>query len=432
MAKRVIMPALGMAQETGLIIEWLKNEGDTVTEGEPLLEIETDKTTAVLEAEASGILTHVTAVAGEDVPVAETIAWILSPGEELPAEAKMESAVTAASPTPTPAASASSPPPSMPVMATPVAARIAQENGIDLTLIKPAGNKVTKNDVLAYLDGQKSNGARLLPASPKARRLATEKGYDLKQISGSGPEGAVLTADVLAYQPAVTEAAPAPTPSGISQAWRVMAQRLSESWSTIPHFYLTRDVNATGFIDWLPVARKRSPEKVTYTDLLIKTVAAALRHHPRLNAAWINDDIQYNDVINIGLAVAIEDGLLVPVIHEVDTLSVAGIAEARKGIVSRAHEGKLKLHDLQGGTFTISNLGMYGIDAFNAIVNPPQAAILAVGRITERIVPIEGKPAVCPMMTLTLSLDHRVADGARGAQFLDLLANYIETPLGIL
>ena len=446
MAKRVIMPALGMAQESGLIVTWLKNEGEMVQVGEPLLEIETDKTTAELEAEATGVLTHITAFAGDNVPVATTIAWILAPGEAVPGEIegtrrREEEENEGIS------APQSSPP--LPLAVSPVAARMAQEHNLNLDLVKPEGGKVSKQDVLAYLarageqggseerrakgEGRKLASrpsllalhALLLPASPKARRLAAERGYDLAQISGSGPDGAVLTADVLAYQP------PLASPSALSQSWRVMAQRLSQSWQSVPHFYLTREVDATALLQWQTVARKKR-EKITLTDLLIKAVAAALGQHPRLNAYWIDDDIQLNDEINVGIAVAIEDGLLVPVIHNADGLSVADISLTRQAIVSRTLAGKLKVSDLQGGTFTISNLGMYGIDAFSAIVNPPQAAILAVGKIADRVVPINGEVAIRPMMVLTLSLDHRVVDGARGAQFMDSLVSYLEEPLNIL
>jgi pyruvate dehydrogenase E2 component (dihydrolipoamide acetyltransferase) len=317
-----------------------------------------------------------------------------------------------------------------------VAARIVQEHNLNLGLVKPEGGKVSKQDVLAYLEraGEQGpiqgNGMRLLPASPMARRLAAERGYDLAQISGSGLDGAVLTADVLAYQPPISSRQ-SPVSSSLSQSWRVMAQRLSESWHSVPHFYLTREVDATALLHWQSVAQKKT-EKLTITDLLVKAVAAALGQHPRLNAYWIDDDIQLNDEINVGIAVAIEDGLLVPVIHNADGLSVADISLTRQAIVSRTLAGKLKVSDLQGGTFTISNLGMYGIDAFSAIVNPPQAAILAVGKIADRVVPINGEVTIRPMLVLTLSLDHRVVDGARGAQFMDSLVSYLEEPLNIL
>jgi len=218
----------------------------------------------------------------------------------------------------------------------------------------------------------------------------------------------------------------------VSRMWQVMAQRLSQSWTSVPHFYLTVEVNASALIAWRAKLLQRLAEKVTFTDLLVKLVAAALRKHPRLNAKWENESIILNPEINIGLAVAVEEGLLVPVIHRADRLGLADLAARRKDLVARAQVGKLSLAEMSGGTFTLSNLGMFGVDAFSAIVNPPQAAILALGRIAERVVPVEGQPAVRPMLTLTLSCDHRVVDGARGAEFLQTLVSFIEDPLGVL
>jgi pyruvate dehydrogenase E2 component (dihydrolipoamide acetyltransferase) len=211
-----------------------------------------------------------------------------------------------------------------------------------------------------------------------------------------------------------------------------MVDRLTQAWTTIPHFYLLREVNASRLIAWREITRKNSTESITYTDLLIKLTAAALRNYPRLNASWQNQSILLNAEINIGLAVAVEDGLVVPVIHRADEMTIAQIAGQRNEMITRAKAGKSSLEDLSGGTFTISNLGMYGVDAFNAIVNPPQAAILAVGRIVERVVPLNGQPAVQPVMTLSLSCDHRVVDGARAAGFLQALADLIEEPLQLL
>jgi pyruvate dehydrogenase E2 component (dihydrolipoamide acetyltransferase) len=215
--------------------------------------------------------------------------------------------------------------------------------------------------------------------------------------------------------------------------WQVMAQRLTESWTTIPHFYLAAEANATGLVQWRERAMQRASEKITFTDLLVKLVAAALRRHPRLNARWDNNKtIVLNEAVNVGLAVAVEEGLVVPVIHGADQLGLNEIARRRQELVTKAQNGKLSLDDLSGGTFTISNLGMYGVDAFNAIVNPPQAAILALGRIADRVVPVNGQPAVQPMLTMTLSCDHRVVDGARGAQFLQTLAELVAEPMRLL
>lgn len=424
MAKEIVMPALGMAQETGTLLQWLKAPGDAVSKGEPLMEVETDKATVEVEAPASGILAKVTAQPGDVIPVGQTIAVLLSP-EENTSQASV------------PQTSASPPP----VAATPIARRIAAEHNLDLAQVKPQHGRVRKDDVLSYLAGQNASAAPLL-ASPKARRLAQEHGIALQTLSGSGPDGAVLAADVLAASPAPVErvvsdslnggAAPTPQTMTVSRTWRVMVERLSQTWATVPHFYLMREVNASALITWLSDVRGRTAEKVTYTDLLLKVTAAALLQHPRVNASWRSDTITLNPDINIGLAVAIDDGLVVPVIHRADTLGLAQLAARRIELVAKAQAGKLSPDDLGGGTFTISNLGMYEVDAFNAIINPPQAAILAVSRIADRVVAVNGQPAVQPMLTLTLSCDHRVLDGVRGAQFLQTAANLIEDPLRLL
>jgi pyruvate dehydrogenase E2 component (dihydrolipoamide acetyltransferase) len=423
-AKDVIMPALGMAQETGTLLQWFKAPGDSVSQGEPLMEVETDKATVEIEAPMSGLLSDVTARPGDVIPVGQRIAVILAPGEAAPA----------------------------PIKASPIAARMAAEHHLDLAQIRPEGGRVQKDDVLAYLaaltpqplpplpQGEGAAGpGRGVRASPKARRLAQERGIDLKALRGSGPDGAVLAADLPppggtpfervggeGELPAEAEALP------VSRMWRVMVERVSQAWTTIPHFYLLREVNATRLIAWRDDAQKRGLGKVTYTDLLVKLVAAALQKHPRLNAAWQKDSIRLNPEINIGLAVAVEEGLIVPVIHNADQLGVHQLATRRAELIGKAQAGKLSLDELTGGTFTISNLGMYGVDAFNAIVNPPQAAILAVSRIAERVVPLNGQPAVQPMLTLGLSCDHRVVDGARGAQFLQTLAELLEEPVRVL
>lgn len=438
MAKEIVMPALGMAQETGTLIQWLKAPGDAVSKGEPLMEVETDKATVEVEAPASGILANVTAQPGDVIPVGQTIAVLLTPGENMPpasaSKAPARPEIVSGSVERTPAATP----------ATPIARRIAAEHNLDLAQVKPQHGRVRKDDVLSYLAGQNQPAGPLL-ASPKARRLAQERGIELMSIPGSGPDGAVLAADVLAASPAPIElpvsdsvngGKPAPTPAPetmtVSRTWRVMVERLSQTWATVPHFYLMRDVNASALIAWLSDVRGRTAEKVTYTDLLVKVTAAALRQHPRLNASWRNDTIALNPDINIGLAVAIDDGLVVPVIHRADTLGLAQVATRRIELVAKAQTGKLSPDDLGGGTFTISNLGMYEVDAFNAIINPPQAAILAVSRIADRVVAVNGQPAVQPMLTLTLSCDHRVLDGVRGAQFLQTAASLIEDPLRLL
>ena len=385
----VIMPALEMAQETGKVLKWLKAPGHAVRKGEPIVEIETDKVTVEIEAPASGVLRDVTARAGDVVPVGKTIALIFAPGE---AGAAGPAAPVGPAAGGVPTGAVASPPPAAPAVKA-----------------SPAG------------DG---TAARLTAASPKARRLAAERGLDVSALRGSGPGGAVLAGDVVAAKVPVAE--------GVGTVWRIMAERMTASWTSAPHFYLVREVNVSRLITWRERVGKQTGARITYTDLLVKLVAAALVQHPRANASWKDGSIVRNADINIGVAVAIEDGLVVPVVHRADTLSLADIAGRREDLVARAQAGKLRPADIQGGGFTISNLGMYGVDAFDAIVNPPQAAILAVGRIADRVVALNGQPAVQPTMVLTLSCDHRVLDGARGAQFLSALADLIEEPLALL
>lgn len=313
MAKDVIMPALGMAQETGTLLQWLKSPGDIVTKGEPLMEVETDKANVEVEAPASGILANVSAQPGDVIPVGQTIALIVAPGETA-AKADRGSAPK-------------------PIAATPIAMRVAAEHNVDLSQIKPKGDRIQKDDVLAFLTVKAQGDGRVL-ASPKARRLAQERGLDLRAISGSGPDGAVLAADVVAAQaPAPIAIAPieaaAPETLGVSRMWRVMVERISQAWTTIPHFYLMREVNATRLMAWRDDVQKRASEKITYTDLLVKLTAAALRQHPRLNASWQNGSIALNPDINIGLAVAVDEGLIVPVIHHADHMSLSQLAARR-------------------------------------------------------------------------------------------------------
>ncbi len=322
------------------------------------------------------------------------------------------------------------------VPVSPLAARIAAEHGVDLGLIRPSGNRIQKEDVLAYIaawDQEQTVPAGRVPASPKARRLAADHRLNLASINGSGPEGAVLAADVLAVaerpvtiEPAPQEAAPDTVP--MNRMWKVMADRLVQSWTTVPHFYLAREIDAGQLAGWYEQLQLRLPGKITYTDLLVKLVAGALRQHPRLNAKWQAGSIVLNQQVNIGLAVAVEEGLLVPVLRNADQLGLSELAARRMTLVERAQKNSLTLDDLSDGTFTISNLGMYGVESFSAIVNPPQAAILAVGRIVERVVPFGGQAVIRPRLALTLSCDHRIVDGARAARFLDTLAGYMETP----
>jgi pyruvate dehydrogenase E2 component (dihydrolipoamide acetyltransferase) len=391
MASDVLMPALGMAQETGRVIRWLKADGDVVARGEALLEVETDKVTVEIEAPADGTLVGVSAPEGAEVPVGTVIAVVLAEGEELaPASAVAARALAEA---PLAPAAPSFPAPSAPP----------------------------------------SSGHRRL-ASPKARRLAAAHGVDLDGLVGSGPNGAVVAADVdVQAIPRPAAAVAGDVGLEVGPVWQRMAERTSRAWQEVPHFALSRDVDASRLSEAREAVR-RTPgcERVSLTDQLVRLCAEALRRHPRVNASWRDGTIVPGAGINVGIAVATEDGLIVPVVHDADSLSLAAISTRRQEVAAAARSGRLRPDDVDGGTFTISNLGMYGVDTFQAIVNAPQAAILAVGRIVERPVVSNGEVVVRPMFTLTASFDHRVVDGARAAEFLETLALLVEGPAGLL
>ena len=387
MPRDVIMPALGMAQETGKVLRWLKAEGAAVAKGEPLLEVETDKVTVEVESPADGTLAGIRAGEGTDVPVGEAIAVVLAAGESL-----ADTALVPGSP----------PPPA----------------------VAPRGDE--RPPAAAPL---RSGGRGRPLASPKARRIAAERGLDLAGLSGSGPGGAVVAADLERVRPAAAAA----SGDGVPAVWRLMAERTAASWREVPHFYLRREVDASRLESWRSVVRARAGyERISHTDLLVRVVAEALRRHPRVNSTWRNGAAASDERVNVGIAVAVDDGLVVPVVHDADRLDLAAIAARRIELVEAARGGRLRPQDVSEGTFTISNLGMFGVDSFDAIVNAPQVAILSVGRIADRVVPVDGQPAVRPMLQLGVSFDHRVVDGARGAEFLDTLASLIEEPAGLV
>jgi pyruvate dehydrogenase E2 component (dihydrolipoamide acetyltransferase) len=402
MAVSVVMPALEMAQETGKVISWRKREGEQVAKGEPLLEVETDKAVVEVESPGDGILSSVSAREGAVIPVGQTIAWLLAPGEAPPIATapaqtgrRQESAAGAAS------ASASTPTSPVPTE---------------------------------------------LRISPKARRLAREHGVDVTRLRGSGPGGEILAEDIMnAAKGAGASAATARTPPAaekpqalagqiepLGTVGRLMAVRTAQSWTTVPHFFVTRDVDAGALLETqgrLSVEVERAKGvKATLTDLLVALVARVLAKHPRINASWAAEGIRQNSDINVAIAVAVEEGVVAPVLRKANLSKVAEIAVRRKELAERAKSGHLQPADITGGTFTISNLGMYNVDAFTAIIVPPQAGILAVGRAADRVIAVEGRPAVRPMMTLTLSTDHRVADGARAALFMKDLVEAIREP----
>jgi len=386
------MPALEMAQETGKLLAWRKKEGDRVTKGEPLLEIETDKAVVEVEAPADGILAGIKAVEGSDIPVGRTIAWIVAPGEAIPAESESAG----------PAARAGS-------------------------HAKPE----TSHTVTAEHKTPPPSGERI---SPKARRLAKELGVDIATVRGSGPGGEILASDVQAASVAASSQAEKQSgklevPSSLG---RIMAERTTQSWMTVPHFFVTREIEATAlnqYRDRVLAEIERSHQiRITHTDLLVALTARVLLKHPRLNASWRAEGIRLHDHVNMGIAIAVNDGVVAAVVPNAHSASLAEISIQRRDIAERARAGKLRPADIADATFTISNLGMYQVDQFSAIITPPQAAILAVGAIADRVVAAQGQAEVRSMMTLTVSCDHRVSDGARAAMFLSDLADAIREP----
>jgi pyruvate dehydrogenase E2 component (dihydrolipoamide acetyltransferase) len=396
----VIMPALGVAQETGRVVEWMRSEGQEVARGEPLLEIETDKVTVSIEAPASGVLAGVRASAGQEVPVGQVIAVILAPGEEPPTQ------WPAGGSTPS----------------------VEQRRPAE----QPSGEgSVQTGSPSATARAGRLEGVGGRPASPLARRRAMEAGIDLSGIEGTGPGGAVTARDLdvaIAAGKAGSNGERSERGVAPGPVWLRMAARVTSAWTSVPHFYLFRDVDAGRLTAW----RTALGDGVTITDLLVWLVARALRRHPEVNATWQGGRIVRWDQVNVGIAVAVEDGLVVPVVHEADEMTVGEVSRVRAELVARSRSGGLRPEEVAGGTFTVTNLGMYGVDGFAAVVNAPQAAILAVGSVSDRVVAVEGSAVVRPGMTLALSCDHRVIDGARAARFLSTLAEVVEEPLGLV
>ncbi len=400
MAVAVIFPKLDEAMTSGKIVRWLKNEGEQVEKGEIILEIESEKTSFELDAETSGILSKIMYQAGDEVPVGTAIAFILKPGEEAPE------------------------------VETPVTVKAKEE----------------KPEAEAKAEAPKPTGeSREIKASPLARNIAREHNVDIAQVTGTGPGGRITKEDVLKYikegKPAAAPAAPeVPAGAGeetvpLSTMREVIARRMVESFQT-PHFYLTVEVDAQKLQrtrqQLLPVIEGKTGIRLTLTDLLIKVVAKALEKNPAINCSYDDGSARLYKRIDIGLVTSVEGGLMVPVIRDANTKSLAEIAQARADLVQKAREHTLSKEEMTGSTFTISNMGMYDIDQFSAIIQPPEAAILAVGRIVEKVVAQKGEMVIRPVMNLTLSIDHRVLDGALGAQFLQTVKNYIENPVNLI
>lgn len=481
MPKPVIMPKLGFTQESAQIVKWLKHAGDAVEQGDPILEVTTDKVNMEVESPATGILDGLRYQEGDTVPVTEVIAQIRAANEPpmaaVPAQPSQPGAHVPAqplSPSATPTAASLSPSPpvaSIPVQpsqsatpaptvapqafrATPIAANFAQAMGLPLERVPGTGpgGRVTRGDVEGYAASHPRDGKTR--AVPAARRLATELGVSLADVHGTGPRGRVQSADVqaMAAVPASPDSvAPQPTAATASLAGVVpspdegvleiipltgmrltIAQRMQQSVNEAPHITLEADIDVTA----AEALRARANEllskdapRISLTAVIARASAWALKRNLLLNSRLSGRQIQVLRAINIGIAVALEPGLIVPVVHGADGKGLAALAAEIAELAARAREGRLRITDVSGGTFSLSNLGMFGVDRFTAIINPPETAILAVGRVTWRIVPdAEGRATARPLMTVTLSADHRVVDGAVAGRFLNDLRQVLEHP----
>ena len=398
MASKVIMPKLSPTMEEGQIARWLKKEGDKVSTGEPLAEIDTDKATMEMQALANGVLRKILVNEGESAPLGQLIAVIGEPNEDI---ASILSEAPAEQPKP---ADAAPPPAPEPVAPTAV-------------------SEISNTD----------KGGRLI-ASPLAARMAKDSGLDLRSINGSGPNGRIIKRDIEAAltqpKPAAVTTATGYRDEPATQIRQTIAKRLVTSIGPVPHFFLTIDIEMDRAAEMRKNINALDPDlKISINDIIIKVVAAALMKHPQVNASFQEKFIRYYDHADIGVAVAIEDGLITPVVRAADQKSLTQIAGEVRELAERARTKKLKPEEYTGATFSVSNLGMFGIDEFTAVINPPEGGILAIGAMTPKPVVRDNEMVVRQMMRVTMSCDHRVIDGATGAKFLQTFKKILENPL---
>lgn len=418
----VTMPKMSDTMQEGTISAWLKKVGDGVKSGEIIAEVETDKATMELESYEDGVLLYIGVEAGGSVPVEGVIAVIGEKGADFKS---LLAAHQGGGSTAAPAEVAS---PAAPVAAVALAPMVSQAPVVAVVASLAVNERVK--------------------ASPLAKKIASETGIDIRQVAGSGEGGRIVKRDIETFVPAAAPASPqaASSPVGVapalgqesfteekvSQMRKTIAKRLAESKYSAPHFYLTMEINMDKAIEARKSMNEFGTAKISFNDLVIKASAAALRQNPKVNSSWLGDKIRYNDHIHIGMAVAVEEGLLVPVIRFADQLSLSQISNQAKSLGQKAKNKELQPKDWEGNTFTISNLGMFGIDEFTAIINPPDACILAVGGIKETVIVKDGQMKIGNVMKVTLSCDHRVVDGAVGSAFLQTLKGLLEDPVRIL
>jgi len=432
MATKVIMPKLGMAMSEGTVVKWLKDDGAEVRAGEPIVVIMSKKITYEVESPASGVLRPV-ARPKEVRAIGQVIGFVTAPGEAIP-EVEMEAPPPAKAVEPTQPAAAAEP--ALPgaagpkaregdaVPSSPAARRLARELGVDISRVSPSGSRISEDDVRRTHEEQ----ARIV-ASPLARRMAEEEGLDLATIAGTGPGGRITEEDVLRVLEG-RESLPSSLPSRIPFAGmrQAIAEQMVHSLTTMAQVSMSTRADVTELKATREALGLRWGRKPSYTDLLIKAVVVALQDHPLLGARQEGDEILLPTETNVGVAVALEDGLIVPVVRNADRLTLLEIGDRVKDLAERARQNALDVEEVTGGTITITNLGMYGIDAFTPIINPPEVAILGVGRIEQHLALVEGQVIARDVMTLSLTVDHRIVDGAPGAQFLQTLVKLLEHP----
>ena len=464
MATSIVMPQLGYDMREGTVVRWIKQEGDEVVANEVIAEIETDKAVVEFKPTTGGVLRRIVAGEGEAVPVGELIAVIGDADEALPddlagpaAAAPAPAAAPEAAPAPTPAAAPAAAPAGE-VRASPIARRLARERGVDLATVTGSGpgGRIVEADVLAAADAARAaTEAGRVMASPLARRLAREQGIELAGVTGTGPGGRIVEADVNAAAAARAaaptepqpEAVPAPAQSeppaapaedadraDLSRMRQAIASVTSGSKREAPHFYVAVDIEMTAAMSLRRDVNDELPasSRVSVNDLIVKASALAIGKHPKFNSFYRGDHLQMNRSINVGIAIALESGLIVPGIPECENKSLAQIAAASRDLIDRANNGRLQAEEYTGTTYSVSNLGMFDVDSFTAIIFPPHAAILAVGAVKEQPVARDGQLAIAEIMKATLSVDHRVADGAEAAQFLMEIKRLLEKPVSLL
>ncbi len=453
MAERVIMPKQGLQMTEGTITQWLVKEGETCEEGKPLFEMETDKLTITMDAPASGTLLKIIRPEGDVVPITETIAVIGAPGEDIsaivaeaqsaaggaaPAAPAQEKTLASAAPAQTPAAPAAAQQAGGRKFSTPRARMRAEEKSIDIADVPATGpdNLVIERDVLGYVPQP------AVKASPLAKKVASLEGVELQEVSGSGSHGKIMKNDILAAVAARAAALAAKEGAAgstgrkarivpMSRSRKIIGQRMLESLQTEAQLQHQVCVDMTQAAALREVYKKKGI-KVSYNDIVLKATACALMDFPMMNAAITDEGIEMHDYVNLGMAVAIDNGLVVPNIKDADLMRLEEISQTAKELGGKAKDNTLNLDEMSGGTFTVSNLGMFGLDAFTAIINPPESGILALGAIKKTPVVVDDQIVIRPMMTITLSYDHRIVDGAPAAEFLVRVRDYIEQPVLML